>query len=237
MDTIITFRYQDVVIPIEFRRRKVRAIRLRISREGEVSLTVPILLASSEADRFLREKSEWLYRKYKAKIARVSFTEMPFLSENTCFFLGRSRRVTLLDSAREGVRAEDGVTICVKGGDLKRAQKVYEKWLLAAATEVFSSYVTKWMPIFTARGIASPTLKIRKFRARWGSCATKTGEITFNLHLIKAYPDCVEYVVLHELTHLIHPDHGKEFHAFLTRYMPDWKVRKRRLNGGVGISD
>jgi predicted metal-dependent hydrolase len=66
-------------------------------------------------------------------------------------------------------------------------------------------------------------------KSRWGSCNPRTGNITLNLQLIEKPKICIEYVALHELTHLIYPNHGRGFHSFMTLHMPDWRERKRVL--------
>ncbi len=66
-------------------------------------------------------------------------------------------------------------------------------------------------------------------KTRWGSCNTQKGFINLNLELIKKTKICIEYVIFHELVHLIYPNHSKEFYKYLTLYMPDWEERKEKL--------
>jgi len=70
---------------------------------------------------------------------------------------------------------------------------------------------------------------IRKMKTRWGSCNYHKKSINLNLELIKKPLECVEYVIFHELTHLIYPNHSKDFYNYLLTYMSDWKRRKERL--------
>ena len=79
-------------------------------------------------------------------------------------------------------------------------------------------------------GISCKSISIRRMKTRWGSCTTKTGAIRINLDLIH-YPDsCLDYILLHELLHIRVPNHGPKFKALMTRYMPDWKERRKLLS-------
>jgi predicted metal-dependent hydrolase len=77
-------------------------------------------------------------------------------------------------------------------------------------------------------GIGEPKLCIGKMKKRWGSC-TGRGVIYLNPGLIKAPSHCIDYIITHELCHLKYPNHGKQFYSLMSRVMPDWGARKRRL--------
>jgi predicted metal-dependent hydrolase len=78
-----------------------------------------------------------------------------------------------------------------------------------------------------------PEIKYRHMKSRWGSCNYKKYILTFNYHLVHAPIDCIEYVVYHEFTHFIHPDHSKAFYAEVSRYVPDYKEKKNKLQSVI----
>ena len=82
---------------------------------------------------------------------------------------------------------------------------------------------------FEAKGIKYPTVKFRRMRTKWGICRPERGELTFSYMLAAAPVECIEYVVYHEFTHFIHPNHSKAFYESLERLLPDFKERKKRL--------
>ncbi|MDD2537979.1 MAG: M48 family metallopeptidase [Bacteroidales bacterium] len=87
-----------------------------------------------------------------------------------------------------------------------------------------------WVEHFRMRYNVEPAKwTVRDMHTRWGSCSLKTRRITLNLKLFHKADPCVEYVIVHELCHLIHPDHGKEFYALLEKELPDWKSRRKQL--------
>lgn len=89
--------------------------------------------------------------------------------------------------------------------------------------------VEKWYPVVAAQGILMPHVTVRRMRSRYGSCSVGRGRITLASLLLEVPIECAEYVVLHELTHFLYPDHGREFYRFIEQYMPDWRGRERLL--------
>lgn len=85
-------------------------------------------------------------------------------------------------------------------------------------------------PIFEKMGVKYPVIKIKYLKSKWGSCMPGKGVLTFNCRLLEVPRECVEYVVLHEFAHFIHPNHSREFYGLVEEFMPDWKSRKKRLN-------
>ena len=89
--------------------------------------------------------------------------------------------------------------------------------------------VDKLYPIVKAHGVARPHMTVRAMRTRYGSCSVNRGRITLNAILTKVPKPAAEYVVLHELAHFLHPNHGRQFYAFVERHMPDWREREALL--------
>lgn len=88
--------------------------------------------------------------------------------------------------------------------------------------------VATWAAVM---GLATPDLAYRRMTSRWGTCNTRTARITLNLELARRDPDLLEYVVVHELAHLIERGHNARFYAVIDAYLPDWRERRRTLNG------
>ena len=102
---------------------------------------------------------------------------------------------------------------------------------LLADPAIFTEILDEVYPAFIPYGIARPKLRVRTMKSCWGSCLVNKGIITLNRKLLMKHRECIEYVVVHELCHFIHPNHSKEFYKFMEQFMPDWKERKGRLNG------
>ena len=104
-----------------------------------------------------------------------------------------------------------------------------EKWYKDRAQEVFREELNKMYKIFPTR-IPYPSLTIRKMKTRWGVCNVKTKRITLNLELIKKDIKYLDYVIIHELSHLIYPNHSKDFWNLVSITIPNYKLLRKELN-------
>ena len=102
---------------------------------------------------------------------------------------------------------------------------------LLADPAIFTEILDEVYPAFIPYGIARPKVRIRTMKSCWGSCLVNKGIITLNRKLLMKPRECIEYVVVHELCHFVHPNHSKQFYGFMEQFMPDWKERKAYLNG------
>lgn len=112
-------------------------------------------------------------------------------------------------------------------------KQLLQKYPKEYQQQVFMEMCNETYAVFRKHGyrVPHPELKIRYMTARWGSCQPQRGIITLNSQLIEKPRRCIEYVVLHEFAHFIHPNHSKEFYILVESLMPDWKERKAELNG------
>ena len=113
-------------------------------------------------------------------------------------------------------------------GDPARVRRVLERWYAARARTQFRKRLGVCLGTAVGRSVDPPKLQIRRMTKRWGSCGP-SGTLTLNLDLIRAPRPCIDYVIVHELCHLKHPNHSQEFYRLLSTAMPDWQERKMRL--------
>lgn len=97
--------------------------------------------------------------------------------------------------------------------------------------DVILELCEKIYPCFEKSGVKYPTIKFRRMVSQWGNCHSQKGILTFNTNLMHAPIECIEYVVAHEFTHFLEPNHSSGFYDELTKIMPDWKARRQKLKG------
>lgn len=107
-------------------------------------------------------------------------------------------------------------------------QKLLSLWYKQELEKRIALLIQHWEPVL---GVRVSSYATRQMKTRWGTCNTRSKKILLNLELMKKSPDCLEYVVVHEMVHLLEASHNARFHALMTQYLPEWKVVKRKLNG------
>ena len=232
MEKVVQTPLGEIKFELEYKR--VKNVNLRIVRGGGVHVSAPAGIAFSVIEGFISEKAEFILR------AVERFSALPeeraaneYGSGDFLTLFGRAYPISLHSSKRASVTIADGKAfIFVKDtANADERRRVAERFLAGELLRVTAEFTDRIFPPFEARGIPWPALKVRNMSSRWGSCHTKKRIITFALALAEKPLTCVEYVVMHELVHLIHPNHSPAFHAEMSRLMPEWKARKRALNG------
>ena len=207
-------------IETEIRVKKVKRISIRINDCGKVFLNVPSNKSISEAERFFISKKEWILKHLeKAKKAET------YVIEEGCpiYFFGKKLIVKTAFGSKNGAYISGDNLIVISNGKTEIV-KIAEKFLTDELKKLLSETFDKWTNITCLK---PSSVTIRKTKSRWGSCTTNTKRIRMSFYLVSLPVFCAEYVTLHEILHLKYPNHGKDFHSALDRYMPEWKkIRK-----------
>lgn len=190
-------------------KKAVKYLRLKVGQSGEISLSIPLRTKENHILEFLEKNLEWL-RKTSAKIKAKNSAK----NENQVEFLGGSYEL-IIDKKASGVSIELF--------SIKAASKAdFRRFCDQKAKELLNASIARFAPL-----IARPInhISFKHMRTRWGSCNKAKGYINLNLDLITKKKEFIEYVVLHELAHLVHANHSKDFYALISKHMPDYKAR------------
>lgn len=224
-------------VSVQIVRKNIKNIHLKVFRSLEVILSVPMNVATEWIDSFLDSHVEWIawqITKYKKTSGYNNLSNIR--SGSSTQLLGKDMRVYKEASLENRVEFEEK-KICIflkDTADEELAQKMFDKWWRTIANQIFQVEMEKlYRKIFKKYNLSRPYLVVRKMKTLWGSCTPAKGKITLNEYLLKADIRCIQYVILHELTHLMYPNHSKDFYVFLTIHMPDWKERKKQLDNEV----
>lgn len=209
--------------------KKVKNLTLRIKQDGTVNLTVPFGMSKDEALKFLKKKEKWITEKLNI-IRNVEVKRsLCFTNGDILYYLGEPYILKVKASHKNKVELIDkNIEIHVDNVDnYQKKIEILNSWYLEKAKTVFKSKIDKYENIL---GKNVNTITIRPMKTRWGSCNARLGKINLNLELIRKDEKCIEYVVLHEMAHLVHQNHSKDFWLYVEKYMSDYKVIRNRLN-------
>ena len=209
-------------LDIEVTRKAMKNIRLRVRHDGSVCVSAPFGVSSARIQEFVSSKSAWIENHINSLLRQQE------ADDDHVLFMGTNYALEVVKDRRTGV-ALNGENMTIFCGKPEEYKEVLQNWWVQQALASLGEIVNKWYPVLGQPEEDRPVIKIRKMKTLWGSCTSTQRTIRFNYYLMCASAECIEYVVLHELTHLLYPDHGADFKAFLSRHMPDWKERKRRL--------
>lgn len=220
-------------------RKPVKNLNLRIRMDGNVFVSASPDVSCAEIDRFVQSKSKHVFAallKFR-NVIRLKAQPKKFVSGETFYILGRSLRLKVLCAKKDSIVSDETyIYLSVKNpSDYGMKSRVVSRFLDQRCKDVFTCVMNELYPLVGKYGVKRPVLKIRTLSSRWGSCLVRKGVVTLNRRLLATPKCCIEYVVLHELCHFIHPNHSVRFYALLSALMPDWKDRKKLLN--ISMSD
>ena len=219
-----------------------KSIGITIRRDQSVDVRAPHGTDPARVDALLQKRARWIIR-HRQNFAQMSPASSPAGEVPTSYaYLGQRVKVQVvaLQNARvrrEQVQLVDGLlTIWIKDTqDPARVMRLLARWRRQQAAILFSQRLNTLLAQNSGFSPHTPELAIRQMRARWGSCSA-TGKITINVKLLHFAEPLIDYVIMHELCHLIEHNHSSRFYALLTRLMPDWRARRECLNT-LGMPD
>lgn len=214
-------------------RKDVKNITLKVRPNGEAILTAPKAASDEHIKFIIGKRAKWIAQK-RAFFASFKTPLKEYVSGEDFKYLGRSYRLKVVQSKQERVKLQRGyLELFVKDkSDTKRKENLIYEWYYEKATLYFFNILQEFNKI-VKQDIKS--VKIRQMKTRWGSCNPYKSYINLNIELIKKPKACIEYVIFHELVHLVHPSHSKQFYDYLSLYMSDWQKRKEILEHSPNI--
>ena len=211
-------------------RKRIKNMYIRIMPpEGEVRLTAPLRASRDVLEDFVRKNSEWICRKREELKKRPCAKPLEYVSGERHFLWGQpyELRVELAKRNSVSVRGNHIMLCLVEMGTRETREKVLTEWYRRELKEVVEKCLRQCEII---AGKQASEWGIRNMRTRWGTCNVARKRIWLNLQLAKKPPECLSYVILHELTHLYERRHNARFNGYMDKFCPGWREIKERLN-------
>lgn len=210
---------------------KRKTLQISVHADGRVMVKVPFFMDFSAVEMLVAKRSEWIGRKLAA-VCAISPPPRPTIAQGVALpYLGDLFPLTILKGKHNVVLLSGKtlhMTVKKEAPSPADLENVLKRWYSERAREIFSERMGLCLPLCDFFLTKPPLLGTRFMRARWGSYSKKKG-VTLNTNLIKASMECIDYVLLHELCHSAHQNHGRKFYSLLERVLPSWRERKNHL--------
>ena len=234
-----TLNYGKAVIDYELLRTDRKSVEIAVHPDKSIVVKAPLTAGLDTIQAHIRKKARWI-RKQLAYFDQFDPRTPPrrYVGGESHLYLGRQYRLKIREpeqgQQQEQVLLQNGYFIInTVRNDPTHIKTLMDAWYQEKAqTHLTQIFQDCWDGFNRNRLQQQPTLKLQHLEKRWGSLS-KSGRLTLNLRLIQTPPECIEYVIIHELCHLLHHHHGPEFYALLERTLPDWAVRKRKLEAAL----
>ncbi|MGM0395928.1 MAG: M48 family metallopeptidase [Bacillota bacterium] len=215
-------------IQIQLRRKNIKTLRLSVHPpNGEVRISVPNGVSDDAAIEFIKSKMQWINLQRK----KLKKTTKEYIPGEKHLFLGNEYQLQIQEtSAKQRAQIEDGmITLLVRNGHTReKRESLLNEWYREQLKEIIPGYIAKWEPIM---GVKVKDFGVKNMKTRWGTCNIREQRIWLNLRLAIRDERLLEYIVVHEMTHLLERLHNHRFKMLMTRFIPNWRDLKKELNG------
>lgn len=227
--------YGDETIVFSIRRqpsRTVPRVAIHVEPDGQVLVDAPHAVPVADVIGAVKKRSRWISQHVAAARARLAHVlPREYVSGESLHYLGRRYRLKVVVDTSAAVQTRmRGAFIAVTVPEYTAAavRAALAAWYRQHARALFADRLAAVAaPLHWVRQL--PPTRLQHMTVQWGSCSP-AGRITLNPLLVKAPRECIDYVVLHELCHLLHHNHSPKFYRALDRYMPNWRAVKEKLD-------
>jgi predicted metal-dependent hydrolase len=218
-------------IPVAVVRKDIKNVHLSVRPpNGQVRISAPRRMSLETIRAFAISKLDWI-RRHQARLrAQERETPREYVERESHWVWGERCLLTVVEVDRPpSVELEHGRLILKvrPGADHGRKRAVVDDWYRQQIRAEVPELLARWQPRL---GVEVERVFVRRMKTRWGTCNTRARTIRLNAELAKKPPECLEYVVVHELMHLLEPSHNQRFVALMDRFMPRWRFHREVLN-------
>ena len=218
-------------IPITVTLKDVRNVHLSVHPpDGRVTLVAPVSTRLDVARAYAVSKLTWIRDQQHKLLNQARETPRQFIERESHYLWGRRYLLTVVQAQAKPSITLDyrRITLRIRpGSDAAKRAQIFHEWHKSLLHEVIPPLIGKWEPKL---GVTVKGYFLQRMKTRWGSCNHRAGHIRLNTELVKKPKDLLEYVILHEMTHLLEPNHSDRFVTLLDSHYPHWREARAELN-------
>ncbi|MHC8385102.1 M48 family metallopeptidase [Pseudomonas sp. LB3P14] len=218
-------------IRVEVQRKNNKHAHLYVyPPEGRVHISAPLHMGMDALRAFAISKLSWIKAQQRQMRAQIREPEREYLNRESHQVWGKRYLLEVVEADAAPVVELKHSTLVLQirpGSSEARRQQLLESWYREQLREKLPTLLGKWQP---QMGVEARRIFVLRMKTLWGSCNPTSGNIRLNSELAKKPSECLEYILVHELAHLIEPTHNARFLALLDRFVPHWRQTKDELN-------
>ena len=219
-------------ISVDVQRKDIKNLHIGVyPPAGRVRVAAPMRLGDEAVRLAVISRLGWIRRQQAEFNQQNRQSQREFVSGESHYFRGRRYRLEVIeDSGPMTVAVRNNTVLSMRvppGIGAKRRADLLDSWYRKELRAAIPGLLRKWVPKLR---VPTPEVRIRKLKTLWGSCNAEAGRIWLNLELIKKPQLCLEFILVHELAHLIERHHNDRFLAIMDRVMPTWRMNREDLN-------
>jgi len=230
--SIETHKIKVSGLVVEVVRKTIKNLHLGVyPPNGRVRVAAPLAVSDDAVRLAVIGKLGWIKR-HKARFdAQPRQSRREMVNGESHYFQGRRYRLRVVDGAGPAklvLRANAIMELHVSpAATLEQRERVLQRWHREQMKKKIPALLEKWQPVL---GVQVADWGIKKMKTKWGSCNTRARRVWLNLELAKKPVKCLEYIIVHELAHLLEKHHNSRFLAFMDKFMPRWRLYREELN-------
>lgn len=217
-------------LEVEVKFKPIKNLHLSVHPpNGRVTVSSPEFFDLEKIKVYLTTKLGWIKREQKKIAEQEREGEKLMVTRESHYFLGKRYLLKVTEAKKASVKVHHQVIELFSPAHYtgEQKQKQLNNWYRQELNTVLGKLLTYHLRIMN---LTVDTFSIRKMKTKWGSCNDEKSTLNFNIELIKKPIECIEYIVVHELVHLIERNHNKNFIILMDRYLPNWRTQKKILN-------
>jgi predicted metal-dependent hydrolase len=220
-------------VVVDVVRKQIKNFYLRVDRtQGRVRMSAPRGASDDEVKSVIQQRIEWIKRQQAKVATQPPSSRLRYVSGETHFFLGRPHRLEVVEHVGRGTTVDCTASSLVlhvrRRSRREERERALGEWYRGELKALIPPLIDKWQP---AMRVQVAEWCVKRMRTRWGTCNIRARRIWLNLELAKHPAECLEYVVVHEMVHLLERYHNARFKTLMNTFLPDWRERKRTLGG------
>jgi predicted metal-dependent hydrolase len=218
-------------LAVQVFRKDIRNIHLSVyPPEGRVVISCPSRHSLEKIRAYAIAKLAWIRKQQRRFQAQQRESQRKYIERESHYIWGKRYLmcVATTDTAARVEQSPKKITLHVQpGATQEKREELYEDWMRFKLKSAITPLIAKWEPIL---GVNVKGFFVQRMKTKWGSCSPTRGTIRLNTELAKKPRQCLEYIVVHEMLHLLEPTHNARFRTLLDRFMPRWTERRKTLN-------